>query len=167
MMIDRLQASWRYTNSEVWRPLQDRFHSYHPDLPIEIVRTILVRPAPMAQILLDQGQDAALDVLRGDVATYLDSPDDARMALRRIRPSFFRSGRAVGIALSDISTALREYSNSALDEAYRRRIEAFLERHGLPYRLDVTPLRLLPLLHGDVDEALSRPSCASRYRSEP
>jgi hypothetical protein len=44
MTLDRLQAAWRYTNAEVWRPLFDRFREAHPDLPIEVMRTMLVRP---------------------------------------------------------------------------------------------------------------------------
>jgi hypothetical protein len=151
MSGDRLQASWRYANAEVWRPLQERFRDAHPDLPIEIVRTMLVRPAQLAQIFVQKGDDPALDALRADAANYLDSPEDARVALRRIKSRFFLGGRAIAIALSDIATALHEYGNAELDEAYRAKLETFVERHALPYRIDFAPLKLLPLLHGEID----------------
>jgi hypothetical protein len=86
MTLDRLQAAWRYTGAEIWRPLFDRFGDGHPHLPIEVVRTMLVRPRGMPQIFVEPGNITALDGLRGDVATYLDQPEDARAALRRIKP---------------------------------------------------------------------------------
>jgi hypothetical protein len=48
-MLDRLQAAWVYTGAEIWRPLFDRSRDKHPDLPIEIVRVMLVRPRGMRQ----------------------------------------------------------------------------------------------------------------------
>lgn len=131
--------------------MQERFRRDHPDLPIEIVRTMLVRPAQLPQIFVRTGDDEELDALRSDIATYLDSPEDARVALRRIKSRFFLGGRAIAIALSDIASALQEYGNAELDEAYRTKLAAFVERHALPYRIDFAPLKLLPLLHGEVD----------------
>ena len=82
--LDRLQAAWRYTNAEIWRPLFDRFRNAHPDLPIEVVRTMLVRTRGMPQIFVEAGRVPALDKLRADVATYLDLPADARSALSQV-----------------------------------------------------------------------------------
>lgn len=152
MTSDRLQAAWRYTGAELWRPLFAQFANAHPDLPVEIVRTLLVRPRGMATIFVDVGRYPALDALRADAATYLDSVADARAALRRTRPQFFVGGRAIAILLGDIAIALEEYGSPALEAAYRQRLEQFVGRHALPYRLDVAPLRLVPLLHGEVDD---------------
>ncbi len=151
MTLDRLQAAWHYTNGEIWRPLFDRFRDAHPDLPIEIVRTMLVRPRGMKQIFVEPGHAPALDKLRSDVATYLDLPADARSALWRIKPQFFTGGRAVAFLLSEISGALQEYDSPELNHAYQDRLERFLQRHMLPYRLDLAPLKLTPLLHGELD----------------
>ena len=68
-MLDRLQAAWGYTNSEIWRPLFDRHRDKHPDLPIEVVRVMLVRSPGMRQIFVEAGKVLALDELRADVAT--------------------------------------------------------------------------------------------------
>jgi hypothetical protein len=92
-----------------------------------------------------------LDKLRGDVATYLDLPEDARSALWRIKPEFFAGGRAIAVALADIAVALQEYDSLELNRAYRERLTRFLQRHTLPYRLDLAPLKLTPLLHGELD----------------
>ena len=152
MTGDRLQAAWRYTGAELWRPLFAQFADGHPDLPVEIVRTLLVRPRGMAAIFVDAGNYPALDVLRADAATYLDSVADARAALRRIKPQFFVGGRAIAILLADIAVALEEYGSPQLEAAYRTRLEQFVKRHALPYRLDSAPLRLMPLLHGELDD---------------
>jgi hypothetical protein len=80
MMLDRLQAAWGYTNAEIWRPLFDRYRDRHPDLTIEIVRVMLVRPRGTRQIFAETGKLPALDGLRADVATFLDLPGDARAA---------------------------------------------------------------------------------------
>lgn len=151
MISDRLQAAWPYMHAEIWRPLFTRFSAEHPDLPIEVVRSFLVRPGEMPQIFLAAGQNGNLDKLREDVATYLDLPGDARSALKKIKPEFFTGGRAVALALSDVAVALHEYDSAELSQAYRERVARFLERHALPYRLDFAPLKLTPLLHGEVD----------------
>lgn len=152
MTADRLQTAWRYTGTELWRPLFALFATAHPDLPIEVVRTLLVRPRGMAAIFVDAGRYPALDMLRADAATYLDSVADARTALRRMKPEFLNGGRAIAILLADIAIALEEYGSPDLDAAYRARLEQFVKRHALPYRLDAAPLRLVPLLHGEVDD---------------
>jgi hypothetical protein len=152
MTVDRLQAAWRYTNAEIWRALFDRFRDAHPDLPIEVVRTMLVRTRGMPQIFVEPGCVSALDKLRTDVATYLDLPADARSALGRVRPQFFTGGGAIAVLLSDIAGALEEYGGLDLELAYRTRVGRFVQRHSLPYRLDLAPLKLMPLLHGEVDD---------------
>ncbi|MFG1238170.1 hypothetical protein V5F63_13325 [Xanthobacter autotrophicus DSM 597] len=146
MTTDRLQAAWRYVGAELWRPLFAQFGHAHPDLPVEIVRTLLVRPRGMAQIFVEAGRYPTLDALHADAATSLDSVADARAALRRIKPEFFIDGRAIAILLADIAVALEEYGNHDLEEAYRTRLEQFVRRHALPYRIDVVPVRLLPTL---------------------
>jgi len=151
MTLDRLQAAWRYTNAEIWRPLFDRFRNKHPDLPITVMRTMLDRSPGMRQIFVEPGQSAALDRLRSDVATIIDSPEDARAALRRIRPEFFISGRAIALVFSEIHEALQEFDGPVLTRSYRNRLQRFLQRHMLPYRLDLEPFKFVPLLHGDVD----------------
>ena len=150
MTIDRLQGVWRYTSPEIWRPLFKRFEAEHPDLPIEIVRTMFVRRG-MPTIFVESGQFEALDTLRADAATYLDSASDARAALRRIKPEFFAGGRAITTLFSDMSVAFEEYDTPELSAFYSDRIERFLAQHQLPYRLDADPLRLTPLLHGEID----------------
>lgn len=152
MTGDRLQAAWRYTGTEIWRPLFAQFADAHPDLPVEIVRTLLVRPRGIAAIFVEAGQYRALDALRADAATYLDSVADARAALRRIKPQFFLDGHAIAIFLADIAVALEEYDSPDLETGYRSRLEQFVKRHALPYRLDQAPLRLMPLLHGEIDD---------------
>jgi hypothetical protein len=152
VMLDRLQAAWGYTSAEIWRPLFDRYRDTHPDLPIEIVRVMLVRPRGMRQIFVEAGKLPALDELRADVATFLDLPGDARAALRRIRPQFFTGGRAIALLLSEVDEGLRAYDDPELGRDYGNRVERFLARHVLPYRLDREPLKLTPLLHGELDE---------------
>ena len=142
----------RNTGAEIWRPLFDRYRDTHPDLPIVIVRVMLVRPRGMRQIFVDTGKIPALDELRADVATFLDLPRDARAALRRIRPQFFTGGRAIALLLSEVDEGLRAYDDPDLGRYYGDRVERFLARHVLPYRLDREPLKLTPLLHGEVDE---------------
>jgi hypothetical protein len=139
MTLERLQAAWRYANAEIWRPLFDRFRTEHADLPIEVVRTMLVRTRGMSQIFVEAGRVPALDKLRADVATSLDLPADARSALSRVRPQFFTGGRAIAVLLSEIAVALEEYGSADLELAYRTRLERFIQRHTLPYRLDVAP----------------------------
>ncbi|MGO4728184.1 MULTISPECIES: hypothetical protein [unclassified Inquilinus] len=151
MTFDRVQAAWHYINREVWRPLFNRFRDAHPDLPIEVVRTMLVRTRGMPQIFVEPGLAPALDRLRGDVATCLDLPDDARSALARVKPQFFTGGRAIAVLLSDIAIALKAYENNELDQFYLDRLGRFLQRHTLHYRLDIAPLKLTPLLHGEMD----------------
>jgi hypothetical protein len=165
MTADRLQAAWRYIGAELWRPLFAQFGHSHPDLPVEIVRTLLVRPRGMAQIFVEAGRYPALDALHADAATYLDSVADARAALRRIKPEFFIGGRSIAMLLADIAVALEEYGNPALEGAFHTRLEQFVRRHTLPYRVDVAPLRLLPLLHGEVDELYR--SLLARAASSP
>ena len=104
MTLDRLQAAWRHTNGEIWRPLFNRFRDAHPDLTIEVVRTMLVRTRGIPQIFVEPGRVPALDKLRGDIATYLDLPADARSALRRVRAQFFTGGPAIAVLLSDIGS---------------------------------------------------------------
>jgi hypothetical protein len=151
MTLDRLQAAWRYTNAEVWRPLFDRFREAHPDLPIEVMRTMLVRPRGMRQIFVEAGQQPALDKLRADVATFLDLPEDARMALRRVKPEFFSGGGAIALLFAEIDEALHAYDSPELSKYYGDRLRRFFQRHMLPYRLNFGPLRLTPLLHSDID----------------
>jgi hypothetical protein len=105
----------------------------------------------MATIFVGAGRYPALDALRADTATYLDSVADARAALRRIKPQFFVGGRAIAILLADIAVALKEYGSPDMEAAYRTRLEQFVKRHTLPYRLDGAPLSLMPLLHGELD----------------
>jgi len=152
MTADRLQAAWRYTSAELWRPLFAHFATAHPDLPVEVVRAVLVRPRGMAPIFVAAGQYPVLDGLRADAATYLDSVADARTALRRIKPEFFITGRAIAVLMADIALALEEYGSPDLETAYRLRLEQFIKRHALPYRIDAVPLRLVPLLHGEIDD---------------
>lgn len=151
MTGDRLQAAWRYVAAEIWRPLFKRFDAQHPDLPIEIVRTMLVRPRGMTSIFVDQGRFDALDALRADAAMYLDSVVDAKAALRRIRPQFFLSGRAIATLFVDVFIALQEYGSPALEQAYQATLRRFVSHHALSYRLDLEPFRLTPLLHGEID----------------
>ncbi len=113
---------------------------------------MLVRPRGIRQIFVGTGKLPALDGLRADVATFLDLPRDARTALRRIRPQFFTGGRAIALLLSEIDEALRAYDDAELSRYFGDRAERFLARHVLPYRLDREPLKLTPLLHGEVDE---------------
>jgi hypothetical protein len=151
MTLDRLQAAWRYTGAELWRPLFDRYRDAHPDLPIQVVRTMLVRPRGMRPIFVEPGQIAAVDQLRADVDVFLDLPEDARAALRRIKPKFFAGGRAIALLFSELHEAFQEYANTALTEYYLKRLGRFIASHVLPYRLDLGPLKLTPLLHGEVD----------------
>lgn len=151
MTLDRLQTAWRYTSAEIWRPLFDRFSEGHADLPIEIMRTMLVRPRGARQIFIEAGRIPGLDKLTTDVARFLDLPADARAALRRVRPEFFTGGRAIAFLFAEIDEALAEYDNPVLMRAYRDRLRRFLDRHTLPYRLDLQPIRLTPLLHSEVD----------------
>jgi hypothetical protein len=155
MTLDRLQTVWRYTSAEVWRPLFDRFHETHADLPIEVVRTMLVRPRGMRQIFVPEGDAPALDTLRADVARFLDLPEDARAALRQIRAEFFIDGRAIAVLLCEIYETVEGYDSPSLTRAYRERLQRFLDSHALPYRLDLEPVRLTPLLHGEVDHLYS------------
>lgn len=150
MMQDRLQASWRYMSREVWRPLFERFARDHPDLPIAVARSMLVRPQ-MRPMFVASGIHPELDSLRADVATYLDLAADARAAINRVKPSFFVDGRAVALLIADVAVAFQEYENANLDRAYHDRMERFLTNHALPYRLDMAPLKLTPLLSGEVD----------------
>ena len=113
---------------------------------------MLVRTRGMPQIFVEAGLAPALDKLRADVATYLDLPTDARSALAQVRPQFFVGGRAIAVLLSEIAVAFEEYGSPDLDLAYRTRLERFIQRHTLPYRLDLAPLKLMPLLYGEVDD---------------
>jgi hypothetical protein len=81
-----------------------------------------------------------------------DLTNGARAALRRIRPQFFTGGRAIAVLLSEVDEGLRAYDDPELGRYYGDRVERFLGRHVLPYRLDREPLKLTPLLHGEVDE---------------
>ncbi|MCY1299224.1 hypothetical protein D9M68_316720 [compost metagenome] len=86
-----------------------------------------------------------------DADTFVDSATDARNALARIKPAFFMSGRAVGLFLSELPDALAEYDNPALNVHYIERLERFIEKHMLPYRLDTNPVKLTPLLPEELD----------------
>lgn len=165
MTPDRLQAAWRYTGAEVWRPLFDQFRSFHPDLPIEVVRTMLDPPRGMPPIFVEPNRIKPLDVLRTDVAKYLDQPNDARAALRRIKPQFFVDGRAVATALSQIAIALEGYESQRLSQAYQRKIERLIETHALPCRLESSPLTLVPFLNCEVDALYS--GLRERASSDP
>jgi hypothetical protein len=105
----------------------------------------------MRPIFLDAGRVALLDQLRADVDTFLDLPEDARAALRRIKPEFFAGGRAIALLFSEVHEALEEYENPALTEYYVTRLRRFLTSHRLPYRLTLAPLKITPLLHGEMD----------------
>ncbi|MBM3522281.1 MAG: hypothetical protein FJX57_04935 [Alphaproteobacteria bacterium] len=149
-MQDRLQTAWRYMNAEVWRPLFDRFAQLYPDLPIEVARAMLERPAGKP-IFVPAAVQAVLDALRKHVATVLDQVADARAAIGLIKSAFFLNERAVAAPLADVAVAFKGYDSADLDAAYRDRLARFLKRHALPYRLDAAPLNLTPLLHGEVD----------------
>jgi hypothetical protein len=112
---------------------------------------MLVRPRGMRPIFVEAGRIASLDQLREDVDTFLDLPEDARAALRRIKSEFFANGRAIALLFSEVHEALQEYENHQLTEYYSKRLGRFLTNHMLPYRLDLGPLKLTTLLHGEVD----------------
>src|SRR5215467_5241037 len=98
MSVGRLQAAWSYCNAEIWRPLFDRHQNAHPDLPMETARVMLVRPRPMRPIFVEAKHFSALDNMRDDAATFLDLPNDSRMALRKIKPEYFLGDQAVALA---------------------------------------------------------------------
>jgi len=154
-MMDRLQAAWRYAGAEIWHPLFKSFFNEHPDLPIEVVRAMLDRSHGSPAIFVAAGQNKKLDALRADVANFIDQTKDARAALRRIESDFFLNGRAIATLLSDIAIALAEYESVALSVAYSKRVARFLQRHALPYRFDVAPFRLIPLLYEEIDTLYS------------
>ena len=106
MSIGRLQAAWSYSGAEIWRPLFDRYQGTHPDLPIETVRAMLVRPRPMRQIFVEAGRFNPLDKMRKDAATFLDLPNDAKTALRKIKPEYFFADQAVALLFAEIDEAL-------------------------------------------------------------
>jgi len=151
MSLDRLQAAWPYIRSEVLRPTFKQFESDHEDLVVAVVRTMLVRPAGMRRLFHVPGTNDALDRLLADRDTFIDSSTDARAALTRTKPDFFLNGRAVGTLLSEIPDALSEYENAELNTFYIQRLERFIEKHMLPYRLDTNPVKLTPLLPGEID----------------
>jgi hypothetical protein len=151
MTLDRLQAAWPYIRTEVLRPMFKQFGGEHEDLAVAVVRTLLVRPAGMRRILQPQGTHDALDQLLADRDTFIDSATDARNALARIKPSYFLNGRAVGHFLSELPDALAEYENAALNDYFVERLERFIEKHMLPYRLDTNPVKLTPLLPAELD----------------
>jgi hypothetical protein len=151
MSVGRLQAAWSYCNAEIWRSLFHRYQNAHPDLPMETARAMFVRPRPMRPIFVEAMRFTALDKMRDDAATFLDLPNDARMALRKIKPEYFLGDQAVAFAFSEIDEALRGYDNPDLTRYYRNRVERFLQRHMLPYRIDQDPFKLVPLLHGEVE----------------
>jgi len=151
MTLDRLQAAWPYLRTEVLRPMFRQFEADHEDLAVAVVRTLLVRPAGMRRILEPQGTHDTLDQLLADRDTYIDSANDARSALGRIKPDHFLNGRAVGHFLSELPDALAEYENPALNDYYIERLDRFIEKHMLPYRLDTNPVKLTPLLSADLD----------------
>ncbi len=105
----------------------------------------------MRSLFREANQFSDLDQMRKDVATYLDSPTDARSALRRIKPEFFISGFAIAQLLTEVDEALDDYFDDGLKAYYRKRIERFIERHQLPYRLDLNPLKLTLLLTGEIE----------------
>jgi hypothetical protein len=105
----------------------------------------------MTNIFVDPGLYPTLDKLRADAPTHLNSAADATLALRRINAQFFIGGRAIAALLADIFVALQEYESAELEQAYRTSLERFIVHHALPYRLDHSPLKLIPLLHGEVD----------------
>lgn len=151
MTLDRLQAAWPYLRAEVLRPMFRQYEAEHEDLAVAVVRTMLVRPAGMRRILQPQGTHDALDQLLADRDTFIDSATDARNALARIKPAFFLNGRAVGLLLSELPDALAEYDNLALTLSYLERLQMFIEKHMLPYRLDTNPVKLTPLLPEEVE----------------
>lgn len=152
MSIGRLQAAWSYSGAEIWRPLFDRYQGTHPDLPIETVRAMLVRPRPMRQIFVEAGRFNPLDKMRKDAATFLDLPNDAKTALRKIKPEYFFADQAVALLFAEIDEALHSYDSPDLTQYYRDRVERFLLRHMLPYRINREPWKLMPLLHGEVED---------------
>lgn len=151
MSMGRLQAAWSYANTEIWRPLFDRYQTAHPDLPMETARALLVRPRPMRQIFVEAGRFAALDKMRDDAATFLDLPNDASTAVRRIKSEYFLGDQAISLSFGEIDEALRGYDSPDLTQYYRDRVERFLQRHMLPYRIGREPWKLMPLLHGEVE----------------
>ena len=150
-MQDRLQSTWRYANREIWRPLFKRYEEPFVDLPIAVVRTMLDRPRGLRPVFVDADQFADLDRMRQDVATFLDSPADARGALWRIKPEFFIDGFAIAYLFAEIDEALNDYVDEDLKSYYHSRIERFIDRHQLPYRLDLNPLKLTPLLTSEIE----------------
>jgi len=152
MTQEPLTTAWRYAGAEIWRPLFAQFGDEHPDLPIAVVRPMLDRPRGAMPIFVEPGLHATLDTLRKDVANYIDRPEDARLALKKIKPTFFLHDRAITVVISEIAAELREYDNASLDTAYRNSIGRFIRRHSLSYRLDSTPLRLVPLLYGELEK---------------
>lgn len=151
MTLDRLQAAWPYIRAEVLRPLFRQFQTEHEDLVVAIVRAMLIRPASMRRIFHARGSFEALDGLLEDTDTYIDSSNDARAALSRIRPEFFLNARAVSLFLVEIPDVLAEYENPALSQFYLQRLKFFIEKHMLPYRLDTNPVKLTPLLPEELD----------------
>jgi hypothetical protein len=112
---------------------------------------MLVRERGRQEIFVETGKAPELDKLRADPAACLDLPSDARAALRRIKSAHFVNGRVIALLFTEIDQGLSEYENPSLTEAYGRRLQRFLTRHALPYRLDPSPIKLTPLLHGEVD----------------
>jgi len=151
MNLDRLQAAWPYIRAEVLRPMFKQFEEVHEDLVVQVVRTMLVRPAGMRRLFHAAGANEALDRLLADRDTFIDSSTDARTALTRTKPEFFLNGRSVGLLLSEIPDALTEYDNADLNLFYEQKLQRFIEKHMLPYRLDTNPMRLTPLLPADLE----------------
>jgi len=116
MSVGRLQAAWRYCNAEIWRPLFDRYQNAHPDMPMETARAMFVRPRPIRPIFVKAERFSALDKMRDDAATFLDLPNDARMAFRKIKPEYFLGDQAVALAFSEIDEALSGYDNRDLTQ---------------------------------------------------
>ncbi|TGT53505.1 hypothetical protein EN813_047490 [Mesorhizobium sp. M00.F.Ca.ET.170.01.1.1] len=151
MTLDRLQAAWPYIRAEVLRPMFRQFETEHEDLAVAVVRAMLVRPKQLKPIFRVPNEGEAMEELLKDADTFIDSATDARNALARIKPASFLNGRAVGLFLSELPDALAEYENAALNTWYLERLERFIQKHMLPYRLDINPVKLTPLLPEELD----------------
>ena len=59
MTLDRPQAAWPYIRAEVLRPMFKQFESAHEDLVVQVVRSMLVRPAGMRRLFNAAGTNHA------------------------------------------------------------------------------------------------------------
>lgn len=157
MTGDRIRAAWSYANREIWSPLFSRFRAEHPDLPIEIIRFIIERPAINIKIFTSNQNGVITKEIFHDSEKILSSTSDATHALRRLKAAHFQSGRAIATLIMELSVNLNElYENIKLNDYYTKRVEIFFRRHKLPYRIDTSPLKITSLIHEDMDGIYGR-----------